>query len=195
MLALSQLEQGRHSEVQGTVDIPSMLKHVKEEAELLSGRDRHRIRLDLETNCNLAGSAERLHSIFANLVSNAVRYTPAGGDITIGWRADEHGARFSVRDTGIGIEPQHIVRLTERFYRVDPARSRESGGTGLGLAIVKHILNLMGGRLSIASEPGAGSTFSCHFPPELVRERPAETRTRAVTQPSQHSHHSVISLT
>ena len=195
MLALSQLEQGRPGEAQGTVDIASMLKLIKEEAELLSGSDGHRIRLGLESDCNLVGSAERLHSIFANLVSNAVRYTPAGGDITVGWRMDEHGAHFSVTDTGIGIEPQHISRLTERFYRVDPARSRESGGTGLGLAIVKHILNLMDGELTIESTPGVGSTFCCHFPPWQVRTRPGESHPGTVIQPSYQSNHSVISLT
>lgn len=195
MLALSQLEQGRHGEAQGAVDIPSLLKHIREEAELLSGDSAHRIRLELETDCNLIGSTERLHSIFANLVSNAVRYTAPGGDITIGWRADEKGAHFSVTDTGIGIEPRHIARLTERFYRVDPARSRESGGTGLGLAIVKHTLNLMGGQLSIESKPGVGSTFSCHFPTALVRNRPAAATAQTVTLTSQDSHHPVITLT
>ena len=192
MLALSQLEQGHHGEVQATVDIAAMLKIIREEAELLSGGDRHSIRLEIESDFDLVGSTERLHSLFANLVSNAVRYTPAGGVITIGWHADGHGACFSVTDTGIGIEPRHIARLTERFYRVDAARSRECGGTGLGLAIVKHILNLMDGKLTIESEPGVGSTFSCHFPLNLVREKPSATEPGLVTQHSQHGNLSVI---
>jgi two-component system phosphate regulon sensor histidine kinase PhoR len=110
----------------------------------------------------------------------------------MGWRTDEHGAHFSVTDTGIGIEPRHIDRLTERFYRVDAARSRESGGTGLGLAIVKHILNLSGGQLSIESKPGVGSTFTAHFPPELVKPKPPEVLQEAVTQMSHKGNLSVI---
>ncbi|MGD2136688.1 MAG: phosphate regulon sensor histidine kinase PhoR [Gammaproteobacteria bacterium] len=195
MLALSQLEQGRHGDVQGSVEIPLMLKIIKEEAELLSGAEGHKIELELQSDCNLVGSTERLHSLFANLVSNAVRYTPAGGRITIAWCADETGARFSVMDTGIGIEPHHIARLTERFYRVDAARSREIGGTGLGLAIVKHILNLMDGQLSIESKPGVGSTFTCHFPPELVKAKAVESPLEDVIQPLHNSNLSVTEIT
>ena len=193
MLALSQLEQKQQCEYQECVDIASMLTTIKDEAGLLSGSDAHRICLQLESDCDLVGSSERIHSIFANLVSNAVRYTPAGGDISIRWSADQHGAHFSVKDTGIGIESRHISRLTERFYRVDVAHSRDSGGTGLGLAIVKHVLNLMHSELSIDSEPGVGSTFTCHFPAEFVRSKPVEPHPEAVIQAPYRSHLSVIS--
>lgn len=102
------------------------------------------------------------------VVYNAVRYTPAGGKIEMCWRNGEKESCFSVRDTGIGIEAEHIPRLTERFYRVDVGRSRQSGGTGLGLAIVKHILSKYGAYLKIESEPGEGSTFSCYFPASRI---------------------------
>lgn len=103
-----------------------------------------------------------------NLVSNAVRYTPAGGRITVSWKRVGVGASLSVTDTGIGIDPKHIPRLTERFFRVDKGRSRETGGTGLGLAIVKHVLRRNGGELEVNSTLGKGSTFSMHFPESRV---------------------------
>ena len=101
-----------------------------------------------------------MHSIASNLVSNAVKYTPPGGSVAVRWARETGGARLVVEDTGIGIAPEHLPRLTERFYRVDVTSSREKGGTGLGLAIVKHILNRHRGELVIASEPGKGSTFT-----------------------------------
>jgi two-component system phosphate regulon sensor histidine kinase PhoR len=110
------------------------------------------------------GDAQELHSAFSNLVSNAVRYTPNGGHITLRWYHDSHGAHFEVEDDGIGIEPQHLQRLTERFYRVDKDRSRMNGGTGLGLAIVKHVLQRHGATLHISSQPEQGTVFRCDFP-------------------------------
>jgi len=105
----------------------------------------------------------------SNLLTNAVRYTPDGGTITVGWHsASDGGARYSVKDTGIGISALHIPRLTERFYRVDRGRSRAAGGTGLGLAITKHIAIRHDAELTITSEPGKGSTFALHFPAERV---------------------------
>ncbi|HWT28579.1 MAG TPA: ATP-binding protein, partial [Methylophilaceae bacterium] len=115
-------------------------------------------------NLSLTGASEELHSAFGNLISNAIRYTPEGGDIVIRWEQRGQEAVFSVKDTGIGIEQQHIDRLTERFYRVDRSRSRETGGTGLGLSIVKHILTRHQARLEIESVPGQGSTFRVVFP-------------------------------
>ncbi|MGH8129634.1 MAG: ATP-binding protein, partial [Steroidobacteraceae bacterium] len=102
---------------------------------------------------------------------NAVKYTPAGGRITMRWRCDDAGARLVVEDTGIGIAPEHLPRLTERFYRVDRARARAKGGSGLGLSIVKHGLQRHGGWLEIASEEGRGSTFVAHFPARRVLPR------------------------
>src|SRR5690606_34215738 len=118
------------------------------------------------------GSQKELHSAFANLVSNAVRYTPADGEISIAWRRLHNGGEFSVADNGIGIDPANIARLTERFFRVDKGRSRETGGTGLGLAIVKHTVSRHQAELRIESEPGKGSRFAVFFPAmRLTRER------------------------
>lgn len=117
------------------------------------------------SDCKLLGCAEELRSAFGNLISNAIRYTPTGGGIIIRWEVWNDGQPvFSVKDSGIGISAQHIPRLTERFYRVDSSRSRETGGTGLGLAIVKHIANRHEAHLEISSEEGKGSTFSMVFP-------------------------------
>jgi two-component system phosphate regulon sensor histidine kinase PhoR len=118
----------------------------------------------------IAGSATELQSAMSNLVTNAVRYTPADGRIDVQWRRLADGRlEFLVRDTGAGIAPEHIPRLTERFYRVDRSRSRETGGTGLGLAIVKHVLQRHGAELKIESTPGAGSIFSIVFPAGRLR--------------------------
>jgi two-component system phosphate regulon sensor histidine kinase PhoR len=115
------------------------------------------------------GNPKELHSAFANLVSNAVRYTPAGGEISIRWAVEPDGrGAFSVTDNGIGIDAEHLPRLTERFYRVDRGRSRETGGTGLGLAIVKHILTRHQGSLQIQSAPGEGSRFTAYLPAHRV---------------------------
>ncbi|WP_404302955.1 phosphate regulon sensor histidine kinase PhoR [Alicycliphilus denitrificans] len=118
----------------------------------------------------IAGNPEELHSALSNLISNAVRYTPAGGSISVDWQALPDGsARFSVRDSGPGIAPEHLPRVTERFYRIDRSRSRDSGGTGLGLAIVKHSLQRHGAALHISSVLGQGSEFSAHFPARRLR--------------------------
>ena len=114
------------------------------------------------------GDRLSLESIFSNLVFNAVRYTPAGGHVRISFVRAAASALFSVNDDGVGIDPIHIPRLTERFYRVDKSRSLDRGGTGLGLAIVKHALKRLDGQLEIVSRPGAGSTFSCRFPASRV---------------------------
>ena len=117
---------------------------------------------------DLTGNSTEITSALSNLANNAVRYTPDGGSIDIRWRGVGDEAEFSVRDDGIGIAPEHIPRLTERFYRVDRSRSRESGGTGLGLAIVKHALARHQARLDIQSEPGKGSCFTARFPASRV---------------------------
>lgn len=122
------------------------------------------VRLEAESTDRLVGEEAQIHSAFANLLENAAKYTPTGGVITMRWWSDAQGGHLSVADTGIGIAPEHLPRLTERFYRVDAGRSRASGGSGLGLAIVKHVLQRHGGSLQIESEEGRGSTFSCHFP-------------------------------
>ena len=119
-----------------------------------------------------------LASAFGNLVSNAVRYTPRGGKVTLLWSEDAQGAQFSVEDTGVGIAPEHLPRLTERFYRVDRSRSRESGGTGLGLAIVKHALARHQATLHVESTPGAGSRFIARFPAQRTLPLPEEKDAR-----------------
>ena len=150
-----------------------VLARVKADADALSG-GRHRITLDATEGYDIAGAESEIASALGNLASNAVRYTPQGGSVHIVWRASSAGAEFIVEDTGIGIEPQHIARLTERFYRVDRGRSRETGGTGLGLAIVKHALARHQAALEIQSEPGKGSRFTARFPARRVL--PAATR-------------------
>ncbi|ADE10573.1 phosphate regulon sensor histidine kinase PhoR [Sideroxydans lithotrophicus] len=164
LLTLSRLENEQNALSEEDIDVQKLLHILHEEGRSLSN-GQHQIRLEIESEAGICGSASELHSAFGNLVTNAVRYTPAGGDIAIRWSEQPDGCMvFSVKDSGIGIEPQHISRLTERFYRVDRSRSRETGGTGLGLAIVKHIVMRHQAQLNIVSEEGKGSTFSIVFP-------------------------------
>ncbi len=170
LLELSRLEaQGGPAE-QATVDVAGMLATLRKET-LSRTEPTPAVELDLATDAQLLGSEVELHSVFANLVSNAVKYTPPEGRIRIRWWLDGAGANVSVEDTGIGIAPEHLPRLTERFYRVDAGRSRKLGGSGLGLAIVKHVLQRHGARLEVESTLGKGSTFTCRFPPERVQRR------------------------
>ncbi|MGC3962520.1 MAG: phosphate regulon sensor histidine kinase PhoR [Rhodocyclaceae bacterium] len=169
LLALSALETAGGQPQDESVDAQGLVRTIVQEAQILSG-GRHEIEVDLGEAARLTGNPKELHSAMANLASNAVRYTPDGGHITLRWHVEVDGsATFSVRDSGIGIDPQHLPRLTERFYRVDRGRSRETGGTGLGLAIVKHILTRHQATLEIKSAPGQGSTFSAHFPAARVQ--------------------------
>ena len=161
LLTLSRLET-QHQVADERVPMASLLATVRKEAEALS-QGRHEITLQSSAEADLLGSPKDLHSALSNLVSNAVRYTPAGGHITIRWQRTPQGAAYSVSDTGFGIPASHLARLTERFYRVSSSRSRDSGGTGLGLSIVKHVLNLHQAQLLVESAPGIGSTFACHF--------------------------------
>ena len=167
LLTLSRLETSNNPPREEAVNVPELARVLYHDALALSG-GRHKLALELSAEDWLAASEEELRSAFSNLVSNAVRYTPEGGEVIISWRRHGPEAVFSVRDTGIGVASQHLPRLTERFYRVDRSRSRETGGTGLGLAIVKHVLNRHQARLEIASEPGHGSTFSVVFPVERL---------------------------
>jgi two-component system phosphate regulon sensor histidine kinase PhoR len=173
LLALSTLESSPEPSLEERVNVHGLLARVKADAAALSG-GRHRITLDAMEGFDIAGTESEIASAFGNLASNAVRYTPEGGTVHLIWRASQEGAEFTVEDTGVGIEPQHIARLTERFYRVDRGRSRETGGTGLGLAIVKHALMRHQATLDIQSEPGKGSRFSARFPARRVM--PAVTR-------------------
>ena len=139
-----------------------LLNDVCQDGELLSG-GRHSLRLEITSTSGLLGNHDELRSAFGNLLSNAIRYTPEGGTIHISWLERDEQLVYSVQDSGIGIAPQHIPRLTERFYRVDRSRSRETGGTGLGLAIVKYIAMRHQAKLEVVSEEGKGSTFSLVF--------------------------------
>lgn len=167
LLTLSRLEASGNPLHDERVNVPRLARALYQDALALSA-GRHRVALDLESEDWLAGSEHELRSAFSNMLSNAIRYTPEGGEVAIAWKRQGDQAAFSVRDSGIGIQPQHIPRLTERFYRVDRSRSRETGGTGLGLAIVKHVLNRHQGWLEIMSEPERGSTFIALFPAQRV---------------------------
>jgi two-component system phosphate regulon sensor histidine kinase PhoR len=163
LLTLSTLESAPGPPLDERVRVAPLLDRLRAEAEALSG-GKHRIVLDAEPGFDLLGLENEIASAFGNLMSNAIRYTPAGGEVRLTWRATANEAEFAVQDTGIGIAAEHVPRLTERFYRVDRGRSRETGGTGLGLAIVKHILTRHQATLDIKSEPGKGSRFAARFP-------------------------------
>lgn len=182
LLTLSKLDNALNALQEEEVDIPALLRVLHEEGKSLSN-GKHELRLELESDCSVLGNSGELHSAFGNLVSNAIRYTPEGGSITLNWKCAGGLPTFSVKDSGLGIAPHHIPRLTERFYRVDQSRSRETGGTGLGLAIVKHVANRHHAKLEIASEEGKGSTFSIVFPAKrrlpLVKENPEQDRAEA----------------
>ena len=162
LLALSVLESAPPPTAE-RVRIAPLLERLSADAAALSG-GRHTISVRGRPHVDLLGAEAEITSAFGNLLSNAVRYTPTGGRVTLAWDDGPEGASFSVEDTGVGIAPEHIPRLTERFYRVDRSRSRETGGTGLGLAIVKHALARHQGQLEIVSTPGSGSRFSARFP-------------------------------
>ena len=167
LLDLSHLEAGPEEAPMTPVDLRPLLAGLVQEAQA-SSAPAPQFRLEIDSDTALQGSARELHSIASNLISNAVKYTPASGSVTVRWWCDGAGGHLSVADTGIGIAEEHLPRLTERFYRVDRARTRASGGSGLGLSIVKHALQRHGGRLEIASEEGRGSTFTAHFPPRRI---------------------------
>ena len=179
LLTLSTLESAPEPPHEERVDVASLLARVRGEAEALSA-GRHRVVLDAHPGFDLLGTESEIASAFGNLASNAIRYTPAGGEVRLLWRASQEGAEFSVEDTGAGIEAEHIPRLTERFYRVDRGRSRETGGTGLGLAIVKHALARHQATLNIESTPGKGSRFTANFPARRVVPAPSRAASDAV---------------
>jgi two-component system phosphate regulon sensor histidine kinase PhoR len=174
LLELSRLESAEGKLPHDFVDVAGMLRRIHEEFARRTGVPA--VTLRLRSDAALLGSEADLHSVFYNLINNAVRFTPASGSVEIVWRTDDDGAVFEVIDTGIGIPEEQIPRITERFYRVDAGRSRATGGTGLGLAIVKHALQRHEGTLRISSVEGKGSTFSCHFPAERIVYRGGAAR-------------------
>lgn len=171
LLVLARLEGSPRPPIDRWVNLDQLLSRIESQVRSVSDH-RHRIIFPAPTGIDLAGQETELHSAVGNLVLNAVRYTPEGGEIRVDARLDNDGhALVEVQDSGIGIAREHIPRLTQRFYRVDPSRSRETGGTGLGLAIVKHAIQRHGGELLIDSELGRGSRFSLRFPAARVRHR------------------------
>jgi two-component system, OmpR family, phosphate regulon sensor histidine kinase PhoR len=173
LLELSKLESGERPLDEQPIDIPGMLALLRKETLALDQRP-HEVRLTLDSDAWLKGVENEVHSIVSNLLSNAVKYTPGQGEIELRWWTDSEGGYISVRDTGVGIAPEHIPRLTERFYRVDSGRSRDLGGSGLGLAIVRHALQQHDAVLTIESVEGRGSTFTCRFPSHRVVPPPAD---------------------
>jgi len=170
LLTLANLETNTLPAPMQAVQMPTMMALLKNDAQALS-QGRHALNFESTTSCTLLGDERELLSAFSNLVSNAIRYTPDIGSINASWSVNPQGqGEFSVTDTGPGISPEHLPRLTERFYRVDRSRSRDTGGTGLGLAIVKHIASRHQAQLIIESTTGKGSTFILRFPKERVSE-------------------------
>ncbi|WP_312416819.1 phosphate regulon sensor histidine kinase PhoR [Pseudescherichia sp.] len=167
LLTLSKIEASPIQVLDEIIDVPMMLRVVEREALTLS-QQKHTFEFHVDNVLKVLGSDEQMRSAISNLVYNAVNHTPAGTHITVNWQRVEGGAEFSVEDNGPGITAEHIPRLTERFYRVDKARSRQTGGSGLGLAIVKHAVNHHDSRLEIASEPGKGTRFSFTLPERLI---------------------------
>jgi two-component system phosphate regulon sensor histidine kinase PhoR len=170
LLELSRLEASDEQVIGTPIDITALLALIAKDLAANNGT-RHAVEVRVESGDGLMADAGLVHSAFWNLAENAAKYTPAGGTITLRWWTDDEGGHLAVADTGPGIPAEHLPRLTERFYRVDPGRARDTGGSGLGLAIVRHVLQRHGGELAITSEEGRGSTFTCHFPPlRLVRQ-------------------------
>ncbi|SEA78885.1 phosphate regulon sensor histidine kinase PhoR [Alkalimonas amylolytica] len=160
LLALSRIEASGPVQHDRIVQVPGLLHYLEQEAQSLNRDKNHQISFLIDEQLLVKGSEDELRSAFSNLISNAIKYTQPGGEIKVSWQRQHTKAVFSVNDNGEGIAPKHVKRLTERFYRVDQARSRATGGSGLGLAIVKHVLSRHNSRLLIFSEPGAGSSFS-----------------------------------
>jgi two-component system phosphate regulon sensor histidine kinase PhoR len=168
LLELSRLEETDEMLGGEPIEIPALLSMLRKD---VVARPVHPgdIRVRIDSDAQLLGDEPEIHSAFSNLVDNAAKYTPAEGSIEMRWWVNDEGGHFSVTDTGMGVPPEHIPRLTERFYRVDAGRSRSTGGSGLGLAIVKHVLQRHGAELEIQSTLGRGSVFICHFPLSRVQ--------------------------
>ncbi|MBL6751361.1 MAG: phosphate regulon sensor histidine kinase PhoR [Nevskia sp.] len=178
LLKLARLESDVIHTRQDLLDVPQMLERLLDEAKAMS-KGSHRFEFEVQPDLRVFGRESELQSVFTNLISNAIHYTPPGGIVRVRWWGDDKGAHFSVADTGIGIAEKDLPRITERFYRVDVGRSRASGGTGLGLSIVKHALEHHEARLQIDSELGVGSTFTCNFPAHRAHRGTARGEARA----------------
>lgn len=166
LLLIARLENNENSEKPTLIDMPKLLSQLFDDAQIYNHNFEHLIHLHIDSQQHIMGYEDFLNSALSNLITNAIKYTPKGGEVSISWFEKTDGYYFSVSDTGIGIDTPHIERLTERFYRVDSGRSRETGGTGLGLAIVKHVIHQHNAKLDIQSKVGKGSTFNIIFPKE-----------------------------
>jgi len=168
LLELSRLESSDSDAAASPIDVAALMSQLRQD---VLARSLHpaNVQVRADSNAKLLGEEIQIHSAFSNLVDNAAKYTPVEGSVQIRWWTDDKGGHFSVTDTGMGIAASHIPRLTERFYRADPGRSRATGGSGLGLAIVKHVLQRHGAHLSVESEEGRGSKFTCHFPRQRIQ--------------------------
>ncbi len=163
LLQLSHVESAQQDSLTQTIMMPALLTCLIDDAQWLNKEKQHQLVSDIDDNLAILGNESEIKSACANLITNAINYTPAGGKIAIKWQQVNGCAVFSVSDNGVGIRAEHLNRLTERFYRVDSSRSRDTGGSGLGLAIVKHVLQRHHAKLTIASEWGKGSTFTITF--------------------------------
>ena len=163
LLSLSRIEGARRQDSDKVVNVPQLLGYIQTEAQSINQDKGHELIFNIDTTLDIKGAEDELRSAFSNLVFNAIHYTKPGGKIEVTWQRKNNHACFSVNDNGDGIAPEHINRLTERFYRVDKARSRTTGGSGLGLAITKHVLTRHDSQLNISSVVGKGSCFSFEF--------------------------------
>lgn len=166
LLELSRVESAGTANSEQAVDILRLIDNTRKALE--GHANVAAVKVNAASSAKLYGNSAEIETVIVNLLSNAFRHTPADGQITITWRTGTKGADLIVADTGEGIDPEYIPRLTERFFRVDKGRSREEGGIGLGLAIVKHVLARHDAELFVSSETGVGSEFRCHFPPERL---------------------------
>ncbi|MFS1702708.1 phosphate regulon sensor histidine kinase PhoR [Aestuariibacter sp. GS-14] len=173
LLVLSRIEASSERIYENTVDMAAMLRQIELEADTLNKDKGHTIAFHLERGVKIYGIETELRSACSNLIFNAIHYTPPGGKIDVYWKVTKDGVKFAVKDNGDGIEQQHLSRLTERFYRVDKARSRKTGGSGLGLSIVKHVLNHHNSQLQITSQVGEGSVFFFQFDAEMIASQDA----------------------
>jgi len=175
LLYLAKLEDSTGRRTKDPVDVTNVINTIVESVQPLIEEKRHKLELNIDYSLKILGAQTELHSAFSNLITNAIHYTPANGLINIKWAADSDKAVFTVKDNGLGIPARHLDRLTQRFYRVDTDRSRESGGTGLGLAIVKHVLQRHSGELEVESIEGVGSEFRSIFPASQLVKQSAAT--------------------
>lgn len=180
LLTLSRIEASSERIYERLVDVPLLLRAVAKETATLNSVKQHTITFEIAPDTLVYGVETELRSAFSNIIFNAIHYTPKGGEITVVWRETDDGAQFKVTDNGDGIAAEHLSRLTERFYRVDKARSRKTGGSGLGLSIVKHVLSHHNSKLLIHSEVGQGSEFSFGFKREMTSTRARDVKSESL---------------